>query len=54
MNDNDPILRDLETVLTYGGREVTWQVPATATVAVTDDITTHMLDGAVITFWTED
>jgi hypothetical protein len=51
---NDPIADELERVLNYGGPERVWPVPENATFTVTGDTSTHMLDGAVITFWTED
>jgi len=34
-----------------GGTDEFWQVPENATIKVTDERSTHMLDGAVIAWW---
>jgi hypothetical protein len=50
MFDN-PMLRDLETVLEYGGPEVTWTVPENA--VITPGAGPNMLDGMTISAWTD-
>jgi hypothetical protein len=47
----DPILRDLETVLEYGGPEVTWTVPENAVITPGDG--PNIYDGMTISAWTD-
>jgi hypothetical protein len=49
---NDPIADELDRVLNFNGQPLTIHVPENATIRPGDG--RHLLDGGVITFWTED
>ncbi len=51
MNE-DPLARDLETVLEYGGPEVVWDVPADA--VITPGTGENIWHGLTVTHWSTD
>jgi hypothetical protein len=53
MEDNDPILRDLETALEYGaGTDEVWVIPADA--VITPGTGPNIWHGLTITHWSTD
>ena len=52
MREQDPILRDVETVLEYGGREVIWDVPEESQVIFGSG--DNPFAGMTVTHWSHD